>query len=321
MNKPEVSVIIPTHNYAQYIRQALDSVFNQTYKDYEIIVVDDGSQDSTREIMLSYGDRIRYYYQENQGPAKARNKGIIESRGKYIAFLDADDIWFPSKLAKQIEMFKTNSRLGMVLTDNSLFDDAGVYKEYVGKKNYLFNGDIVANIFIRSGVVTPTVMVKRDVFDKVGLFEENLWIGEDDNMWIRIAVEYEVNIVDESLANIRDHRNRTIRVNDKFIENVEENIRLLTTKYGQKVAEKIIPHIPGKCNQLYFNEGYKYFEIGDNPRARQQFYKAIHYKHWHWKAYSYIAITFIPARIMSILKSIKRRLLPASLSSPKWTRA
>ena len=98
MKKPLVSVIIPTYNSAGYIEEALESVFEQTLQDFEIIVVDDGSTDGTGEVLRKYGDRIRYIYQENNGPASARNGGIRVARGEYIAFLDADDLWVSTKL-------------------------------------------------------------------------------------------------------------------------------------------------------------------------------------------------------------------------------
>lgn len=319
MDKPEVSVIIPTHNYADYIGEALESVFNQSFNNFEVIVVDDGSSDSTRKIIESYGDQIRYFYQEQQGPAKARNKGIIESRGIYIAFLDADDIWYPTKLEKQMSLFKANPEIGMAITDNKLFDERGIYKAYVGKKTYLFKGDLAANIFINSGVVTPTVMVRREVFDKVGLFEEGLRIGEDDNMWIRIAVEYEVAIVDEALAGIRNHAARTMNINDSLVESVGKNIKLLTTKYGPKVASKILPLAPLKYHQLYFNDGYKYFENRDYPQARRQFLKALNYSCWHWKTYVYTALTFTPLWITSMVRLLKRQILPESFKAQRWS--
>jgi glycosyltransferase involved in cell wall biosynthesis len=160
MKTPLVSVIVPTYNYAEFIGEAIKSVLDQTIQDFEILVIDDGSTDNTKEVVLSFGDKVRYFYQSQQGPAKARNKGIVESKGEYIAFLDADDVWLPSKLEKQVNLFRSNPKLGMVVTDNFLFDDAGIYREYVNKKGYLITGDVVANIFINSGVVTPTVMVR-----------------------------------------------------------------------------------------------------------------------------------------------------------------
>jgi glycosyltransferase involved in cell wall biosynthesis len=318
---PAVSVIIPTCNYGDFIDDALKSVFDQTFKDFEVIVVDDGSTDDTGTRIAVYGDKIRYLYQMQKGPGSARNKGISESNGEFIAFLDADDLWYPTKLEKQIEKMRGNPRLGMVLTDNSLFDENGIYKDYVAKINYLFKGDIVSNIFLKSGVVTPTVMVRRKALDKVGLFEESLYIAEDDNLWIRIAAEFEVDIVDESLAQIRDHRFRTMRVSEKLEESVVKNIQLLVSKYGQGVADRIKPLAAQKYYQLYFDFGYYYFSIHDKGNARKRFLKAVVKKPVKPITYAYILATFVPKWAMSGLRGLKKIIMPGSGDSAKWTRA
>ncbi|MCK4819314.1 glycosyltransferase family 2 protein, partial [bacterium] len=108
---PNVSVIIPTCNRAEYITQAIDSVLAQTYTDYEIIVVDDGSTDNTKEVMEPYMDRIRYIYQENAGVSAARNTGIKAAKGDWVAFLDSDDEWLPGKLAVQIRAVERHPQL------------------------------------------------------------------------------------------------------------------------------------------------------------------------------------------------------------------
>jgi glycosyltransferase involved in cell wall biosynthesis len=320
MTAPEVSVVIPTYNYSKYIGEAIRSVYDQTLQDFEIIVVDDGSTDNTKEIVQSFGEKIRYFYQSQQGPAKARNKGIMESRGKFVAFLDSDDVWLPTKLEKQVKKFGENSGTGMVLTDNFLFDEAGIYREYVNKKGYLLTGDVVANILINSGVVTPTVMVRRDVFARIGMFEEDLLIAEDDNMWIRIAVEYGVDIVDESLAKIRDHRGRTMRVSDKLIESVERNVEYLSTRYGPKVTARILPLAPKKLHQLYFSQGYGNFEIGNNREARKLFKKALSYNPNQRKTIVYIAATYVPRWTLSFVRLLKKLVRPRKYNLSIWFR-
>jgi glycosyltransferase involved in cell wall biosynthesis len=129
-----VSVVIPTYNSAHLLDDALQSVLEQTYKDFEIIVVDDGSTDNTSEVVSKYNDKLHYFRVDNRGPAKARNYGISKATGKYIAFLDADDKWLPTKLEKQVSMFEQNPEFGMVFTENSLFDAKGIYKNSLGKE-------------------------------------------------------------------------------------------------------------------------------------------------------------------------------------------
>jgi glycosyltransferase involved in cell wall biosynthesis len=317
---PEVSVIIPVYNSSRFINEALESVFTQTFKDYEIILVDDGSTDNTRQIIEKYSDKLIYFRQENGGPAKARNFGIKKSRGKFIAFLDADDIWLPLKLERQIDAFKKNPELGMVATDNSLFDEKGVYRKSVGKKDYLLKGDIVRNILIHSGVVTPTVMVRREVFDALGLFEEQLRIAEDDNMWIRISSHYDIDVIDEPLAKIRDHQFRTMRTSGNLAQYVEKNMQLLTSNYGDEVKRRVEPIIPRKLTEMYFNQGYSKLEKHEFKAARKYFITALGYDKWNWKCYFYILTSVIPVQIVNLLKFCKRRIFPAKYNQPRWTR-
>ena len=112
-----VSVIIPTYNRAKYITSAIDSVLSQTYNNIEIIVVDDGSNDSTREVLYRYGNKIRYVYQENLGVSAARNRGIELSKGEWIAFLDSDDVWFPKKLSVQMEHISERPEIDVHVTN------------------------------------------------------------------------------------------------------------------------------------------------------------------------------------------------------------
>jgi len=112
---PKVSVIIPTYSYSKYIEKAINSVLAQTYRDFEIIVVDDGSTDNTRKIIeTKYKDKVRYFYQENKGASAARNKGIKESKGEYLAFLDQDDLFHPLSLEKKVDFLNRNSEFGWV---------------------------------------------------------------------------------------------------------------------------------------------------------------------------------------------------------------
>jgi glycosyltransferase involved in cell wall biosynthesis len=188
------------------------------------------STDQTKQVLEKYGDRIRYIFQENGGPAKARNRGIKESFGKYVAFLDADDIWLPLKLEKQVNAFRQHPEVAMVFTEHSSFNEKGVYQTSLGKKKKLLNGDIARNIFLHSGVATPTVMVRKDVFNKIGLFEEELQMAEDDNMWIRIAANFKVELIDESLLKRRVHSQSTTIDQRKLFECVKKNINYLVCR-------------------------------------------------------------------------------------------
>ena len=301
---PKVSIILPVYNSAEFVEEALESIRQQTYRDYEVVVVDDGSQDQTGEIVKRYKDRFRYLFQEHGGPAKARNRGIRESTGKYIAFLDSDDLWLPTKLEKQADMMDRNPELDMVITENLCFNERGVFMPWMGKRKKLMEGDIAKNIFLHSWVVTPTVMVKREVFDRVGLFEEELQLAEDDNMWVRIAANFKVGLLNEVLVKVRDHPSRSIVDRKKMFESVRANIELLSYKYAG-VHERIKSAIPLKYSRLYFQMGYFSFENQNYTEARAAFRQGIKSYAWYWKNYVYLLLSYLPKKLVRKLKSIK----------------
>jgi glycosyltransferase involved in cell wall biosynthesis len=320
MNPPLVSVIIPTYNSARYIEEALESVFEQTFQDFEIIVVDDGSSDETREILKKYGDRVKYLFQENSGPAGARNRGISNARGKYIAFLDADDLWLPTKLEKQLSLFRQRAHLGMVTTGACSFDEKGVYGFSANKRKTLMMGNIARNIFLRSNLGTPTVMARKEVFDNIGLFEENIRQAEDDNMWIRIAAHYDIELIDEALIKVRNHPRRMTLNKSELLGSVQESIRLLKTKYGETVRKKIEKAIPIKIAQVQFAVGYSHYESGNYREARKAFLNGAYHRIWYWKNPLYLILTFIPSSLTIMLRSLKKKLTPVRLQNAERKR-
>jgi glycosyltransferase involved in cell wall biosynthesis len=302
---PKVSIVIPTYNSAQFLDETLQSVFSQTFNDFEIIVIDDGSTDQTRKVLSKYDDRIRYFLQENGGPAKARNRGIRESLGEYIAFLDADDIWLPTKLEKQVSRFQQNPELGMVFTENSCFDQNGIYLTSLGKRKKLMRGDLVKNIFLHSGVATPTVMVRREVFNQIGVFDEELYMSEDDNMWIRVTANFKAELIDEPLAKARTHSTRTTANKKKLYECIQTNVKLLNCRY-EDIWERIKDVVPQKLSQLQFDLGYEYFENQCFDKARQAFALGIHHYKWYLKNYIYYLSCFLPKKAIQKIKYFKR---------------
>ena len=310
---PEVSVIIPTYNSDQFLEKALQSVFNQTFTDYEIIVVDDGSIDQTRQVIANYRDKINYIYQENGGPSKARNRGIRASSAPYIAFLDADDMWLPSKLEQQIAIFHQRPELGMVSTNAFSFNDRGIIRRS-HKRQRLLVGNVARNIFLYDGVGTPTVMVRKKVFDRVGYFDEELLLAEDDNMWVRIAAQFEVEIIEEPLVKIRDHPGRITRNREKLYEMVQTNIDLLSLRYAgvKEIVEKVLPK---KVSMLQFEIGYYRFENGAFHEARKAFAKGIRSYWWNWKNVLYFAATLMPPGVIQCVRRIKGKIQHSSASS------
>jgi glycosyltransferase involved in cell wall biosynthesis len=200
---PLVSIIIPTYNRSAAVSEAIDSVLEQTFKDREIIVVDDGSTDNTKELLLlKYGDKIVYVYQANSGVSSARNTGIKTAKGKYIAFLDSDDIWLPDKMAKQIELFET-------LPDNVGLVYCSVIHETQGQRTIRWarlRGDVFRERLLnddRAAIYIPSVMIRRECFEKIGLFDEFLRRAEDRDLYLRLTRNYLIDFIEKPLVLIR----------------------------------------------------------------------------------------------------------------------
>lgn len=181
MSSPLLSVIIPVYNAGHFLREALESVLIQSYRPMEVIVIDDGSTDDSAEIFRSFKE-IRYIYQENAGPASARNRGVAVANGEYIGFHDADDVCLPTRFAEQMDILLNNPNLELAFSRIQNFVEPGVVVP-----TYLQTPELMKP---RMGFVSSAV-VYRDVFDKVGLFNEELTIGEDFE-WIVRAGERKI---------------------------------------------------------------------------------------------------------------------------------
>lgn len=220
--EPMVSVVIPVRNRASLILRALDSVFSQTLRDFEVIVVDDGSTDGTPDAVADYGQPVRLIRRQSVGVSAARNVGIASALGDYIAFLDSDDWFEPTKLERQVAFFAAHPNVGMVYTRYSVFDElAG--KQWVHSGGLTAQGDAFRDLlmgFMQTPLTTPTVMVRRAVFDTVDPFDTGMHMAEDIDLWCRIARRFDLGFIDEALAGIRIHGGNTSGRTTAF-ENLE----------------------------------------------------------------------------------------------------
>jgi len=231
---PKASVVIPSFNRADLLPSAVGSVLTQTMSDLELIVIDDGSTDETRTacVQLSASDsRIRYLYQDNQGLPAARNAGIRAAQGEYVAFLDADDCWMPTKLEKQLAMADKVPSAGLVYCDYACIDKTGrtwlpTYCENVGQT--LYESLLYFNVIHGSA---SAVLIRKECFDQVGMFDETLRSLEDWDMWIRLAQSYECAKVPEVLVYLLQHEAQMQR---KSLVMAESQIVL-----GRKVSQSI----------------------------------------------------------------------------------
>lgn len=194
---PLVSVIIPTYNRGWILKEAIDSVLAQDFADYELIVVDDGSADNTPDILNAYGRTIRALRQSNKGVSAARNRGITASAGQLIAFLDSDDLWFPPKLSRQVDFFATHPQAVICQTEEQWIRN-GV-RVNPKKRHHKFSGMIFERSLQLCLVSPSAVMLRRSLFDTVGLFDESLPACEDYDLWLRISCRYPVYLIDTAL--------------------------------------------------------------------------------------------------------------------------
>jgi glycosyltransferase involved in cell wall biosynthesis len=194
---PRVSVIIPTYNRAGIIAEAVDSVLAQDYKDFELIVVDDGSTDNTSEVMARYGDDVRVLFQENKGVSAARNRGITEASGKLIAFLDSDDLWLPQKLSTQVEFFSQRPDALICQTEEVwLRNGIRINPKHRHKKP----SGMIFEPSLKLCLVSPSaVMIRRDLLDRTGGFDETLPACEDYDLWLRISCRFPVYLIETPL--------------------------------------------------------------------------------------------------------------------------
>ena len=220
-----ISVIIPTHNRAGSLIRAVESVRNQEYKDFELIVVSDGSTDETDTVMEEYTEkdrRIKYcHYMHAQGANHARNVGVMESSGEYIAFLDDDDEWYPNKLTKQLQVFEGDKRIGLVYSAiRIIIQDKGIHYLSIPKAR----GDLRKEILLHNCIkTTSSVLLKRNVFESAGGFDEKLPALQDYDFWIRCLQITEVGYVREPLVNyyVNDGSNQISSYTDKYITAME----------------------------------------------------------------------------------------------------
>lgn len=202
----EVSVITPTFNRGHLIGEAIQSVLEQNSRDFEIIVVDDGSTDGTADVVKSFSDeRVKYIYQENRGRSNARNHALNIAAGRYIAFLDSDDLYLPGKLELQVAYLDTHPEVGMVYTSAYCMNEEGTLlsDSYRASVSGWIYKDIA--FYVPVTITMPTAMARLEVFDRVGGFDEKMERFEDTDMWRRIAKAFPIGAIPDFTCKLRTH--------------------------------------------------------------------------------------------------------------------
>jgi glycosyltransferase involved in cell wall biosynthesis len=321
---PLVSVIIPTYNCAPYLSEAIDSVLLQAGVNMEVIVVDDGSTDNTKEVVETYGHHITYISQDHRrGAAAARNVGLQHASGEWIAFQDADDIWLPEKLSTQLAALQRYPDARLVCSDVLAFCDREVVrdslcsqmlKEWCQRNTTeipdLYYGDVYRELMFRNCVCTITVVAHRNLINEVGMFDETLKIGEDYDLWLKLTRNHPVVYIDRIFSKYRlrdaglsgSQQMRSLRWLESHTLVREKHLRSnwIPPQYQDAVCERLSEN----CWEL----GWNCFSEERYTEARAYFLKGLSYRPLDFRTWLYWISSFLPSRIIGEIRSIKRAL-------------
>lgn len=290
MHIPKVSVIIITYNRASLLKTAMQTVLDQTFEDFELLIIDDGSPDDTENVVKAFHDpRVRYVkHAQNQGEGGARNTGIQHAEGEYIAFLDDDDEWLPDKLQLQVALLDSQpQQVGFVHSALiNFYADTGAELEKRRPVDQV-SGNVFDKLLAENFVILSTVLIRKACFDAVGPFDVSIPAGLDYDMWVRIAQTYEFAYIDVPLIKYRIHLNNLgrnfslqIRGNEAFIN-----------KY------KAYTSVPGRPNSVrYFKLGLLYCFTHDFKTARRLYLKSIRFYPLNPKPYVAFLMTWLGQR-------------------------
>ena len=269
---PKVSIITSAYNSAAFIRTTIDSVLGQMFTDYEYIIVDDGSTDTTASIIKSYVQNfpktIKYIHQANGGPAKARNRGIEEARGEYIALIDADDAWFPDRLAQGVKFLDENPGVALVHSQIVQIDEQGQRLPKQERDPRGLSGRIFFSLILRKAhIACPTVLFRKKLLEKIGLFDEApQCIGaEDRDLWLRLTREFPVHFINQELGYYRVHAAGLSQNSERMLANKIYVINKNTQKPGEIILKQ------RALGRLYKEIGDEYL-IGKNFSTARSYY-------------------------------------------------
>jgi glycosyltransferase involved in cell wall biosynthesis len=308
---PRVSVIIPTFQSVRFVQETIDSVLAQTYKGYEVIVVDGRSTDGTREVLYSYGNLIKVINQNDKGISNAKNIGVLASKGEYIAFVDSDDVWLPDKLEVQAKFLESKPDIvGLIYSDALYFADEKNSESRIRcfQMQNAHRGRVIEYLLRRNFIPASTVMVRKSCFEKIGLFDESLSISEDLDMWIRIAEYFEIDYQDLILAKIRSHPG-------SVTHDLERHFQSLIT-----LQNKIMPYLLKifksksfyrRYYRPYLDFGISYLLTSRTKNAKQKFGLYIKLYPYGISAYFLLLLTLFPFNL--IIKTKLLRHIPSNL--------
>ncbi len=302
MMNDTVSVIIPTYNCATWLAECLQSVLDQSRPPDEIIVIDDGSSDDTEPVIDRFKSEIIFIRQENQGQSVARNNGVAISSGKWLAFMDADDIWFPHKLEKQLDYLKQNPHFSMVASDmtegvNLDSETTSLFSKFAD----IHEGKIFRRLLRSSYIFPSTVVIRKSVYDKFGGFDPSLQMMEDLDLFMKVARDYEIGIIQERHAFRRRHltsiskNEHALLKKAAFWDSAENRFGPFTDE-ERKLAQK-------QWLQAMFAAGYECLLLGKRNLARDCFRTCLSRRYMIVKSIRCTVSSFLPHALFMKLHS------------------
>jgi glycosyltransferase involved in cell wall biosynthesis len=316
---PKVSVVIPAYNSGRFLGEAIQSVLDQTFGDFELIVVDDGSTDNTRDVVRSFTDpRIEYIYQKNRGSSAAYNRGIHASGGEYIAFLDSDDIWFPQNLELKVKMLDSNPGIALVCSDTYLFDDqtgnilGRYWHDHAQFKSWFDPRKAAQNplryMLSRGTFIIETItMVRREVFNEVGDYDESLRSHEDWDVWCRVTQRFAIETIDMPLSMNRRHDTNLSGNSEQMYESEQMALNKALHSYSLEPDEVAL--VKRRLARLHFLYGSRSVVDGEIALGRKRLLTSIRIDPWHIEPYFHLVKSLLGYRLIITVRLMKEWLV------------
>ncbi|MFH1847998.1 MAG: glycosyltransferase [Candidatus Omnitrophota bacterium] len=303
-----ISTIIPTYNSEAFIKNTVESVLAQDYKNIELSIVNDGSTDNTEKVLRPYFDRIVYIKQENKGKSAALNLGIESAKGELLAFLDHDDLWLPHKLTRQYKYFRENPDVALIYSDLIIATDDGKQRLSSRRmKNKPGQACDFYDLLTKNYITTSTIIIKKECILKVGLFDAKYMLSNDYDMYLRLARHYRFGYIEEPLT---IYRQRQGNLTSRFSENMyQEHIDIA------KSISKLFPELKLCSNPIwkkglsehYFEFGIEHFYKHHYKEAGEKFFASLKYNKLNLKSMMYFLLTQVPPNFLDLMRRLKPR--------------
>ncbi len=308
-NNPTVSTIVPTYNRASLLQDTLSSIKAQTFSDWELLIIDDGSSDGTETLVREHikaDARIRYIKANHQGVAAARNLGIKQAIGALVAFCDSDDLWLPEKLAYQVGYLQAHPEISLVYSDvmsvcGSVVEDPSYFVLRPPAEGKVFRALLERNFIANSSVV-----IRKACLESLGGFDASAVPSEDYDLWLRCAQDFLVGYVPQVLATIRRHGgNLTNGINVSY----EAHLKVLQRIYAKSSDHTLRVLIKKACAATYQRIGHDYLVQSEFSQARAAWYRSLQHDALRLKVYGYLAVSLLPQPMVHQLRRVYSRLV------------